>query len=161
MADTDDFRVLAFRGVHSFLSNFHIEEDGQTVEHRFQAAKAITAADADWILAASTPGEAKRRGRQVNLRLDWEQVKDDVMLDLLRVKFAPGSKLALQLMSTRGLVLEEGNTWGDTYWGVDLRTGEGENRLGKLLMQVRRELIEWDAVKAQIVDDTTGMWYGP
>jgi ribA/ribD-fused uncharacterized protein len=154
-------RVLTFQGVYSFLSNFHIEEDGQTLEHRFQAAKAITVADADWILAAPTPGEAKRRGRQVNLRLDWEQVKDGVMLDLLRVKFAPGSKLALQLMSTRGLVLEEGNTWGDTYWGVDLRTGEGENRLGKLLMQVRRELLEFDTVKNQLIDDAAGWWYGP
>jgi ribA/ribD-fused uncharacterized protein len=154
-------RIIAFRGEYRYLSNFYVEEDGQTVEHRFQAAKAITPEDRIWVRKAPSPDEAKRRGRRVTLRSDWEQVKDDVMLGLLRAKFAPGSKLARQLMSTRGLVLEEGNTWGDTYWGVNLYTGEGENRLGKLLMQVRSELLEYDAAKAQIVDDMTGMWYGP
>ena len=32
--------------------------------------------------------------------------------------------------------------WGDTCWGVDLRTDNGDNHLGRILMQVRRELRE-------------------
>ena len=43
---------------------------------------------------------------------------------------------------TGNLVLEEGNGWHDTFWGVDLKTGEGENHLGRILMQVREELRE-------------------
>lgn len=40
----------------------------------------------------------------------------------------------------RGRQIVEGNTWGDAFWGVDSRTGEGENHLGQILMQVRSEL---------------------
>lgn len=35
--------------------------------------------------------------------------------------------------------LVEGNSFGDTFWGVDARTGKGENHLGKILMKVREE----------------------
>ena len=46
------------------------------------------------------------------------------------------------LLATGDLVLEEGNTWHDTFWGVDARTREGENHLGRILMRVRGELAE-------------------
>jgi predicted NAD-dependent protein-ADP-ribosyltransferase YbiA (DUF1768 family) len=38
-------------------------------------------------------------------------------------------------------IIQEGNKWGDTFWGVDLKTGEGQNHLGKLIMDIRDELI--------------------
>jgi ribA/ribD-fused uncharacterized protein len=158
MPDTGG-KIIAFRGEYRYLSNFFIEDDGFTNEHRFQAAKAVDRGERLWVLNSRTPQVAKSRGNRVRLRADWEQVKDDVMLSLLRTKFAPGSKLALRLMSTRGLVLEEGNTWGDDYWGVDLHSGEGKNRLGVLLMQVRKDLIEYNAMKAEIVDAEAGPWY--
>ena len=44
------------------------------------------------------------------------------------------------LLDTGEEILEEGNTWHDTYWGVDLKTGEGKNMLGSILMRVRNEL---------------------
>ena len=48
--------------------------------------------------------------------------------------------LAAALLATGDAVLQQGNTWGDRYWGKDLRTGEGENHLGRLLME-RRDLL--------------------
>jgi ribA/ribD-fused uncharacterized protein len=154
----DTGKIISFRGEHRYLSNFYVEDDGLTNEHRFQAAKAVDYGQRLWVLNSRTPQQAKLRGNRVRLREDWEDVKEDVMLDLLRTKFAPGSKLALRLISTRGLVLEEGNTWGDTYWGVDLHSGEGKNRLGVLLMQVRGELRKLETAKAEIVDET-GTWW--
>lgn len=90
----------------------------------------------------STPGQAKRMGRLLPIREDWDrpEIKQDVMLDVLRHKFAPFTKLAGPLVETGGRHLEEGNRHGDDYWGVDLRKGTGSNHLGKLLMQVREEL---------------------
>jgi predicted NAD-dependent protein-ADP-ribosyltransferase YbiA (DUF1768 family) len=44
------------------------------------------------------------------------------------------------LLATGDAEIQEGNTHGDLYWGVDLHTGEGENVLGKLLMKVREEV---------------------
>jgi predicted NAD-dependent protein-ADP-ribosyltransferase YbiA (DUF1768 family) len=84
-----------------------------------------------------TPAEAKREGRKLKLRPDWEDVKIDVMYELLRSKFKLYD-LADRLIKTGDSRLEEGNTWGDRVWGtVD---GVGENNLGRLLMIVRSEL---------------------
>lgn len=79
-------------------------------------------------------------GRRVKLRPDWEQVKTAVMEEVVRAKFTQNPDLAALLLSTGDAELIEGNTWGDTCWGVDLRTGRGENRLGRILMKVRAEL---------------------
>jgi predicted NAD-dependent protein-ADP-ribosyltransferase YbiA (DUF1768 family) len=61
------------------------------------------------------------------------------MEDLVRQKFS-NPALATRLLKTGEAVLEEGNTWGDRFWGVDARTGEGENHLGLILMRVRKDL---------------------
>ncbi len=136
--------IWAFSGPHRFLSNFYewsVTYEGHTypsVEHAFQAAKSLDPVDRVRISCISTPGGAKRAGRQVPLRADWDDVRIDVMHALLRLKFAPGSDLAKMLLDTGDAELVEGNTWGDRFWGVC--GGEGENNLGKLLMKVRAEL---------------------
>lgn len=131
--------INQFRGPYRFLSNFYVEEDGKTVEHYFQAAKATSSVEGRRILAASTPGKAKKLGRSSQQRHDWEGVKDIVMLTLLRRKFA-NPDLQKKLLATYPEELVEGNTWGDTYWGQDTDSGLGLNKLGQLLMQVREEL---------------------
>lgn len=130
--------IIRFDGAYRFLSNFYADpHGGPTVEHMFQAAKTFDNAEALAILEAETPGQAKRMGRKVQLRADWDRVKDSIMLDLLRRKFSI-EPLRSRLLNTRDAELIEGNTWGDTYWGVC--NGRGKNMLGKLLMQVRDEL---------------------
>lgn len=132
--------IRQFAGDYRFLSNFDGPfPDGTTVEHRFQAAKTTDPAERAWVLAAPTPAGAKRRGRKVTLRPDWQQVKDGVMLEQVRAKFAD-PELAAALRATGDEELQEGNTWNDTYWGVSLKTGRGRNRLGRILEQVRAEL---------------------
>lgn len=82
-----------------------------------------------------TPGEAKRLGRRVRLRSDWEEVKDDIMFNIVLEKFIQNPHIAKKLIGTGSCTLIEGNNWGDTYWGVC--DGKGENRLGEILMRVR------------------------
>lgn len=138
--------ITSFTGTYDYLSNFTccrhgIVLDGMTydtVEHAFQAAKTLDFGKRWEIRAAHTPGMAKLLGRRVKLRPDWEEIKIDVMLDLLRQKFAPGTALAKLLAGTGDAELIEGNDWGDTFWGVC--RGKGENVLGLLLMTVRQEL---------------------
>ena len=128
--------ISCFDGEFAFLSNFYPSPitDGNlifpTVEHYFQAAKTTNMEEYKAIAAADTPGQAKRLGRKVTLRPDWEEVKDQVMLEALRKK--------LMLLATGEEYLIEGNTWGDKYWGVC--GGIGLNHLGKLLMQIREEV---------------------
>jgi ribA/ribD-fused uncharacterized protein len=132
-----------FDGRYSFLSNFYrspVTLDGleyPSVEHAYQAAKTTDPEERATVREALTPGLAKRLGRQVHLRPDWEDVKLAVMADLLRQKF-DRPPLAKALLETGDEELVEVNYWRDTYWGVF--HGTGENHLGRLLMERREQL---------------------
>lgn len=138
--------IKNFSGYYGFLSNFAqtpIRWQGHewpTAEHAFQAAKATTLPDMLSIKAAASPGIAKRLGRKVERRKDWEDVKLSIMDEVLQCKFLadPSRRLSLRLVNTMGYELVEGNTWGDTFWGV---CGSiGHNHLGVLLMRRRHFL---------------------
>ncbi len=135
--------IDSFVGKHYFLSNFYpatVTFDGicyRNNEAAFQAQKTL---DHNQRLEFSklTASDAKKLGRQVTLRKDWERVKTDLMYQICLAKFTQNEDLKTQLIATRNEYLEEGNTWGDKVWGtVD---GVGENRLGKILMRVREEV---------------------
>ena len=116
-----------------------------SVEHAYQAAKTLDViARGLFRHTFSTPGEAKRAGRRLELRADWEEIKVSVMESLLRQKFCDArTGLGRQLVDTGDHELVEGNTWGDRFWGVD---GTGRNVLGKLLMQIRDDLTRHPSV---------------
>ena len=128
---------------NTFLSNFapaQIEYEGivyPSNEHFYQAMKTTDIAKREQIAKAPNAAAAKRMGKNLR-RPNWDLIKDKVMMFGLKQKFAPGSPLAEKLIQTGNAVLIEGNTWGDTYWGMV--AGQGENRLGKMLMQIRDEL---------------------
>lgn len=135
--------INGFFGEHRFLSNFwHAEFELRgltfpTAEHCYQAAKTIDLVSLSRVMRASSPAAAKRIGQQIRIRPDWDQVKLDFMGQILRAKFAL-PHLAERLRATGDAHLEETNTWGDTYWGVC--NGRGENHLGRLLMEIRKEI---------------------
>lgn len=146
--------IHGFDNKYSFLSNFYacqVEYEGityPTSEHAFQAAKSLDPNIRKWIAAAFTPGQAKRRGRSIELRSDWEEIKDQVMLDIVREKFKNEDMRARLLMT-----IEEGydsfcedNYWHDNYWGncncERCKNIEGKNMLGKILMDIANEVIE-------------------
>lgn len=143
--------ICGFTGKYEPFSNFYRspivwqECICQTVEHGFHAFKTHDPDLRKKILEAPNAGKAKYLGRLVPLRPDWEEVKESIMLGLLRVKFSERF-YHLLLVRTGKAYLEETNTWKDRYWGVD---GYGLNRLGHLLMQVRSEL-QTEAEKARI-----------
>lgn len=133
-----------FVGEYRFLSNFWptiVHLDGRayrSVEHAYQAAKTSDDGQRRYIQEqCSKPGDAKRYGRRVTMRFDWNDVKLDIMLSLLRQKFAE-SFMRNKLIATDDAELIEGNDWGDHFWGKCM--GIGENHLGRLLMQVRSEI---------------------
>lgn len=135
--------ITEFRGKHRWLSNFapvRVRLDGAqypSTEHAYQAAKSLSSEDREAILRCAEPGHAKRFARRFKLREDWDQVKDAIMLDLTRQKYQHSHYREL-LLATSDVQIVEGNRWGDNYWGVC--RGNGENRLGKIIMQVRDEL---------------------
>ena len=138
--------TMEFRGAYDYLSNFYpssIEFDGITycsAEAAFQAQKCADRKIREQF-AGLTAVKARHRGRQVDMRSDWDQIKLGIMEQIVRAKFTQHPELAGRLLSTGDLLLVEGNAWHDTFWGVDLVTGEGENHLGLILMRVRAELL--------------------
>ena len=137
--------MMVFRGAFDFLSNFYparVEVDGicyQNAEAAFQAQKCTDVAERG-AFAGLDAVKAKRKGRQVKLRSDWDAVRLSVMEEVVRAKFLQNPDLAARLAATGTMPLEEGNDFGDTFWGVDAKTGKGENNLGKILMKIRKEL---------------------
>lgn len=134
-------KITKFIGEHEFLSNFYPSEiifDGQkypTVEHAFQAAKTLDPKIRIKIRNAKTPGLAKKMGRSVKLREDWEKIKYSMMSALVSSKFLTHPELKQKLIDTGDAELIESNYWRDTTWGVYM--GVGTNWLGKILMDVR------------------------
>jgi ribA/ribD-fused uncharacterized protein len=138
--------IKEFRGDHYFLSNFYpcpVEYRGVTYlcsESAFQAQK-TTDPELREKFSTMSAAESKKAGRAVPLRSDWDAIKDSVMWDVLQAKFDQNKDLRDALLDTGTAHLEEGNNWGDHYWGtVD---GKGENKLGVQLMHLR-EILQWE-----------------
>lgn len=132
--------INEFRGEYYFLSNFYaapVMHDGimyKNNEAAFQAAK-IADVKGRFAFSEMDPSSAKKAGRHVKLRSDWEDVKTNIMYEIVLDKFTRNRNLREKLIATGDRKLEEGNTWGDRIWGTV--NGIGENRLGKILMDVR------------------------
>src|SRR5690349_22509303 len=128
-------QITSFSGDHAFLSNFYpapTPYEGvvfPSSEHAFQAAKTLDMAERHRLADLSTPAQAKRAGRRVVLRTDWERVKIAIMTDIVRAKFQHNHELAQKLVATANADLVEGNRHRDRFWGVC--GGEGQNWLGR------------------------------
>lgn len=155
--------IDCFDGRYAFLSNFFetkLYYNGEVYLHAegaFQAAKSLDPQlRKEFALMLKSPGQAKRAGRgkpfksstgetlKLQLRPDWEEVKDSVMYDIVYAKFSQNTELKQALLLTGDAILIEGNYWHDNYWGncscERCANRQGRNQLGKILMQVRARL---------------------
>lgn len=139
--DPDAEPVLGFSGIYRFLSNFFPQTVAlyglpfATSEHAFMYHKSEDRAYRKKILAAPTPQAAKKLGRQVKLRPNWdESLCFESMHKVLCAKFR-NKEMKRLLLDTGCAYLEETNRWGDTKWGRC--NGVGANHLGRQLMVVR------------------------
>lgn len=127
-----------------------------TNEHAFAALKTLDVQMRRDISRLKTPGDAKAAGRSKRLvplngdnerarllvfRNDWESIKLRCMWNIVVQKFSQHNDLREKLLNTGDALLIEGTSpsmgWVDTTWGVNLDTGKGLNRLGRILMLTR------------------------
>ncbi len=141
--------VKEFRGDYEFLSNFYYNDfvwrniAFPTGEHAFQYAKGFCAQGREAerhfeaVLGAPTPSKAKYAGRSVKIDVDeWDKHKVQWMREIVHARFATGStNMVGWLINTGAMLLVEGNTWGDQFWGRS--NGAGFNTLGAILMEER------------------------
>lgn len=139
-------KITEFKDEYRFLSNFYWapiidEREGilyPTVEHAYQAYKTDDLSVRKEIANTMLAGQAKNLGQLIPLPDDWDQQKVKVISKWLKKKFEIPS-LRYLLIATGDATLIEGNHWGDTFWGVC--NDVGENMLGRMLMQLRHNLI--------------------
>jgi len=157
-----DSKVHFFWGSKSIFSNFYKCENGvildgivyPTSEHAFHAMKAKLFDDIetmDKIINCKTPTQAKIFGRKVKnfTQQEWDDVKLKIMKDILIGKFESNPDLLEAfLMFDEDVVFVEASPH-DKIWGIgyDSKTAVrvdqnewGENNLGKILTELRKEL---------------------
>lgn len=134
---------MYFRGEYDFLSNFYkcsVEYDGihySSVENAFQAAKTLDLEERKQFEKCPAK-EAKKLGKTVKLRSDWEDVKVKIMCNLVFQKFNNSEYLRTRLLIVQDKIVEE-NFWHDNFWGICKcgRCAGGYNMLGNILQGVR------------------------
>lgn len=143
------YRVKDAYGCFSNFAPFPIELKGKTwptSEHYFQGQKFAGTRWEEVIRSEPSPMMAARRGRsrKLPLRPDWEEVKEWVMREAVYAKFNQHPELQKVLLETGDALLVE-HTANDHYWG-DGGDGSGTNRLGEILMEVRKQLQSGDGL---------------
>lgn len=141
--------ITSFSGIYFYLSNFsryYTPYDGivyGSSEAAFQAQKTLDKKERYTKFTDVEPGIAKKLGKQVELRPDWEEVKDNIMYEIVKTKFDNNPNIKHLLIETGDRPLFEGNYWNDRYWGVVTEGNKlvGKNKLGKILMKVREEYL--------------------
>jgi len=156
-------QITSFKKDKRFLSNFYeveIHYKGvtyKTLEHAYQAQKAMYLDEMSWVANAATPAEAKYRGNKVHMVKDWEFpfpnplpdllvvcVKDAVMYELLEIKFSI-PELKKKLLETGNAELIEGNYHHDNYYGQCFcpkcfNKIKWHNKLGRMQMVIRERM---------------------
>ena len=140
--------ISEFQGTYCWLNNFWYSNmiiDGiQFIsnEQWYVYNKTKEPKMREKILNLKKSGDIKRFGRKIKVRDDWEEIKIDIMYKGVEEKFKQNKILQKKLLSTWGMILQEGNTWGDEFWGINLKNGSGKNILGRIIMKVRLDLME-------------------
>lgn len=142
-------KIDQFKGKYEFLSNFYpcvIEYEGiiyPSTEHAYQASKTLNVEFRRLISEMPTPGKAKKAGKIIEVREDWNKIKYKVMYEVCSKKFQI-PELRQKLLDTGSSELVEGNWWHDNTWGVcgcEKCPGVGHNFLGRVLMVIRNDII--------------------
>lgn len=136
-------KIDSFQGENRWASNFWYTRKGFNVETWYQSYKTLDLEEREKVKKMK-PGDAKRWSHTIEVRPDWEDIKVDIMKELVLFKFENDEELKQKLLNTGDAELIEGNTWHDNFWGACIcercSNKEKKNTLGKILMEVREKL---------------------
>lgn len=158
-------QIPSFHGEWRWLSNMYktkVVYSGKTFpssEHAYVWAKmenSTTPSKMSYFeFIALEPRKTKSFGRNLELNPYWDEIKEAVMRTVVFNKFFNNEEIAKKLLATGDEIIQEGNNWDDTFFGIIIY-GEnnvpvGDNRLGLILMDVRRHLREVKNQQAKAV----------
>ena len=136
----DAKNIAGFVAEYRWLSNYfscRVEWDGRvygSAEAAYHSGK-YSRADRD-LFTTLDPDRARKLSRVKPYDVAaWEARQVPTMREVVWGKFSQNPELAKKLLATGDRYLEETNWWGDKIWGV--YRGEGQNLLGKIIMETR------------------------
>lgn len=138
--------INQFKGEYDFLGNrfgcrFVWQElQYSNAEAAFQSSKCVDESERK-VYAGCSADKAALKGKDMLPFPGWEDARLDIMESILRAKFEQNPALMKKLTDTGARILINGNNKQETYWGVDLYSWQGENHLGKILMNIRNKEI--------------------
>jgi len=138
--------INQFKGEYDFLGNrfgcrFVWQElQYGNAEAAFQSSKCVDESERK-VYAGCSADKAALKGKDMLPFPGWENARLDIMESILRAKFEQNPTLMKKLTDTGTRILINGNNKQETYWGVDLYSWQGENHLGKILMNIRNKEI--------------------
>ncbi len=148
--------IVEFKGEYQFLSNSYespFETNNiifLTVEHYYRAMKTSSYQDFLEIVNITDIEELKKQSELFEVRDGWNDVKVSIMEYALFKKFE-NYPLRGQLLDTNDLEIINSDDV-DLFWGMNLETGDGENKLGKMLMILRGNIRKEEEYKAYVID---------
>jgi ribA/ribD-fused uncharacterized protein len=117
-----------------------------TPEHYYQAYKSKNKQEQEKILTAPTPGKAKRLGRKITLRPDWEDIKFSVMINAQWLKVIHETDYFNLVLNADAEDFIEYNNHHDNIWGHCLcnncKNKPKENLLQQALLYVQKLIKE-------------------
>jgi ribA/ribD-fused uncharacterized protein len=123
-----------------------------SVEHAYMSMKSNDSAWKDFCVTEHNAGAVKRQSRKIQLIADWnDSWRLRIMEDLLRMKFQQ-EPYCSKLLATGNQNIQEGNRWNDKFFGVCLKTGIGENHLGRIIMKIREDLFHATIISSEVTD---------
>lgn len=137
--------IYQFQDEYRWLSNFSKcsitinDITYPSIEHAYQSAKSPLNSWKSFCSTTPSPTIIKKHSRNIKLIKNWEDIKVNIMRECLVQKYSQEPYKSL-LLKTGNAYIQEGNSWGDVFWGVDIHTKKGQNTLGKLIMEIRNEL---------------------
>ena len=155
---TVDYDIKGFTGDYRWLSNFWsatIMFKGimfPSTEHAYVYSKLLPEAQSNEAvlkqLLYKSAGQVKRFGKSIPIRKNFDDIRVSVMTEITAAKYsAANPELVENLLATGNAYIEETNSWGDTFWGVNLE-GVGLNNLGKIIM-ARRDILNGYTISNQ------------
>jgi len=140
-------KILFYYPDHYCLNNLSAHEvryqrvTYKTVEHAYQSQKFHDKKIAKLIQLAKSPLGAKAIAHKNTklMRADWETIKIKTMRDIARAKINQHPEVLKVLLSTLNKEIVE-NSPDDYFWGIGKKQ-TGRNQMGKILMELRKELI--------------------
>jgi len=144
--------IKEFKGEFRWLSNFsevHVILGGvkyPSVEHAYQSAKSEVESWKKFCAETPEAGKVKNASKGIIVISTWKRMNLGIMKELLIQKYNQ-EPYKSKLIDTGEEKIQEGNLWGDDFWGIDLKTGTGKNILGQMIMEIRDELKEKEVLK--------------